>query len=424
MTESYLGIDIGTSGVRAILISGDTRVLASASSTLPASRNHHDMLCQQPEDWWHAVLDCLQKITLLHDCSGLQAIAIDGTSGTTLLTDTRNQPISPVLMYNDVRSADLLESLCSSAPHVIACNRSSALVKAVFLYQNYAPSGEYLIQQQADWIQAKFSGKPGITDWNNALKLGFDVEQLEWPDWLTAIDMGSRNLPDVLPPGERIAVISPQIARQTGLPESTRLHAGTTDSIAAFLASGASNPGEAVTSLGSTLVLKLCTRKPIISNAHGIYSHRLDQHRWLAGGASNSGGAVLKKNFTLDELVSLSEKINPDTSTGLDYYPLPSKGERFPHPDPEKVPAMQPIPDDRAIYLQAIFEGIAQIEKHGYDLLEELGGDKVLSVRSCGGGSANKVWTRMRERIVGRPFVTATQTEAAYGSALLAAGKL
>ena len=74
--------------------------------------------------------------------------------------------------------------------------------------------------------------------------------------------------------------------------------------------------------------------------------------------------------------------------------------------------------------LQAIFEGIAQIEKHGYDLLEELGGDKVLSVRSCGGGSANKVWTRMRKRIVGRPFVTATQTEAAYGSALLAAGKL
>ena len=424
MTECYLGIDVGTSGVRAILTDKDARILASATAMLPATHKQDDMLCQQPDNWWRAVLDCVQKITLLQDCSDLQGIAIDGTSGTTLLTDTRNHPISPALMYNDVRSIELLDSICTATPPVIACSRSSALVKAVYLYQHYATSKEYLIQQQADWILANFTGKPGTSDWNNALKLGFDVEQLQWPDWLTAIDMGNRLLPDVLPPGKKLAVISPQIAKQTGLPASTRLHAGTTDSIAAFLASGASKPGEAVTSLGSTLVLKLCTRKPIISNTHGIYSHRLDEHRWLAGGASNSGGAVLKKIFTVDELVSLSEKINPDTSTDLDYYPLPAKGERFPHPDPEKVSAMQPIPDDRAIYLQAIFEGIAQIEKHGYDLLEELGSDEVVSVRSCGGGAANTVWTRLRERIVGRPFVPATQTEAAYGSALLAAGKL
>ena len=382
------------------------------------------MLCQQPAEWWKAVLDCLQKITLLQDCSGLQAIAIDGTSGTTLLTDTSNQPISPALMYNDIRSVDLLHSVSTKAPPVIACSRSSALLKAVYLSRHFATSKEYLIQQQADWIMANFTGKPGISDWNNALKLGFDVEQLIWPDWLTAIDMGSRLLPDVFPPGRKLGVISPQIARKTGLPESTRLHAGTTDSIAAFLASGASKPGEAVTSLGSTLVLKLCTRKSISSNAHGIYSHRLDKHRWLVGGASNTGGAVLKKHFTLNELVSLSEKIDPDTSTGLDYYPLPARGERFPLSDPEKEPEMLPVPDDRALFLQAIFEGIAQIEKHGYDLLEKLGGDTVLSVRSCGGGSANSKWNSIRQKIVERPFLPAIETEAAYGSALLAAGKL
>lgn len=424
MTECYLGIDVGTSGVRAILTAKDARILASATAMLPATHKQDDMLCQQPHDWWQAVLDCVQKITLLQDCSGLQAIAIDGTSGTTLLTDSRNQPISPALMYNDVRSIELLDSICTAAPPVIACSQSSALVKAVFLYQHYASSNEYLIQQQADWILANFTGKPGCSDWNNALKLGFDVEQLKWPDWLTAIDMGNRLLPDVFPPGKKLAVISKQIAKQTGLPETTRLHAGTTDSIAAFLASGASKPGEAVTSLGSTLVIKLCTRKPVTSTAHGIYSHRLDKHRWLVGGASNTGGAVLKKHFTLNELVSLSEKIDPDTSTGLDYYPLPAKGERFPLSDPEKEPEMLPVPDDRALFLQAIFEGIAQIEKHGYDLLEKLGGDTVLSVRSCGGGSANSKWNSIRQKIVERPFLPAIETEAAYGSALLAAGKL
>jgi len=424
MTQSYLGIDVGTSGVRAILIDDAGQILASSSTGLAESIKYDSMLCQRPENWWQAVLDCLQQITAKFDCAGLQAIAIDGTSGTTLLTDDQNKPISPALMYNDVRPTELVKELCLQAPPGPACSQSSALAKAVWLYREIKPESAFFIQQQADWILAKFRGKPGFSDWNNALKLGFDVERVQWPDWLTAIDMGKGELPVVFPPGKKVATIAADIALQTGLPPDACLHAGTTDSIAAFLASGASLPGDAVTSLGSTLVLKLCTRKPITSNAHGIYSHRLDEQRWLAGGASNSGGAVLKSLFTDDELISLSEKMNPDQDTGLDYYPLPSIGERFPIPDAEKMPVMTPVPDSRAIYLQALFEGIAQIEKTGYDLLEKLGDESVQSVRTCGGGSVNPAWSSIRQRIVMRPFLQANQTEAAYGSALLAASRV
>lgn len=422
--DSFLGLDIGTSGVRATLISDNGQILASSSTTLPVSFSKQKMLSQQPEDWWQAVLDCLEQLSSKYNLAGLQAISIDGTSGTTLLTDVQNRPVSPVLMYNDVRPAELVKELCGIAPAVPAFSRTSALAKAVWLFQNYTPVGGYFIQQQTDWVLSQFTGSPGISDWNNALKLGFDPETLTWPEWLTAIDMGKGQFPHVLPPGMPVADISPRVARQLGLPESTRLHAGTTDSIAAFLASGAGQPGEAVTSLGSTLVLKLCTHKSINSNTHGIYSHRLDQQRWLAGGASNSGGAVLKANFSIGELLSLSEQIKPDQDTGLKYYPLPSKGERFPFPDPDKMPIMQPVPDNRSEYLQAIFEGIARIEKQGYELLEELANEPVLSVRSCGGGATNPAWTRIRQRIVDRPFLQAKQTQAAYGSALLAAGRL
>ena len=101
-----------------------------------------------------------------------------------------------------------------------------------------------------------------------------------------------------------------------------------------------------------------------------------------------------------------------------------SPQHRFPFPDPDKKPEMQPVPDNRSEYLQAIFEGIARIEKQGYDLLEELANEPVLSIRSSGGGAANPAWSRIRERIVGRPMLQAKQTEAAYGSALLAAGML
>jgi sugar (pentulose or hexulose) kinase len=424
VTESYLGIDVGTSGVRAILINDVGQILASSSTALPGSTRHDNMPCQQPQNWWQAVLNCLQKITIQFDCSGLQAIAIDGTSGTTLLTDGDNNPISPALMYNDVRPAALVNELCGHTLKGPACSRSSALAKAVWLYRDTRPSSIFYIQQQADWILARFCGKPGISDWNNALKLGFDVEHLQWPDWLTAIDIGNGKLPEVFPPGKPVATISPVIAKQADLPLTTRIYTGTTDSIAAFLASGASQAGDAVTSLGSTLVLKLCTRKPIVSNAHGIYSHRLDEHRWLAGGASNSGGAVLKAQFTENELIEFSDRMHPDQDTGLEYYPLPSAGERFPIPDAEKKPVMTPVPENRASYLQALFEGIARIEKTGYDLLEQLGNETVRSVRTCGGGAANPAWTRIRQRILDRPLEQARQTEAAYGSAILAAGKL
>ncbi len=422
--DSFLGLDIGTSGVRAILIGDTDQILASSNTALPGSFSQEGRLSQQPKDWWQAVLDCLQQLSSQQDLACLQAIAIDGTSGTTLLTDPQNKPVSPVLMYNDVRPAELVKELSRKTSTVPACSRTSALAKAVWLFQNYTPAGKYFIQQQADWVLSQFTDSPGISDWNNGLNLGFDPETLTWPDWLTEIDIGKGAFPSISPPGKPVAYISPRIAKQLGLPESTRLHAGTTDSIAAFLASGAGQPGEAVTSLGSTLVLKLCTQKSIHSNTHGIYSHRLDQQRWLAGGASNTGGAVLKANFTLDELLSLSEQINPDRYTGLNYYPLPSKGERFPFPDPEKLPLMYPVPDTRSEYLQAIFEGMARIEKQGYDLLEELTNEPVLSVRSSGSGAHNPVWNRIRQRIVDRPFLQAKQKQAAYGSALLAAGRL
>lgn len=425
MTDSYLGIDIGTSGIRAIQIDPGGQILASARATFPGSQLSDGMLCQQPDDWWRGVLNCLQQLAEKTPGLGsVQALAIDGTSGTTLLTDAQNQPLSPALMYNDVRPESLGAELTELAPGIPAGSRSSSLAKAVWLQRSETPAGEYFIQQQADWILAKFRGTPGFSDWNNALKLGFDTELLSWPDWLNTVIPANGHLPAVHRPGKTVATIAPAIARQTGLPPTTRLHAGTTDSIAAFLASGASQPGDAATSLGSTLVLKLCTQRPVTSAVYGIYSHRLDETRWLAGGASNTGGAVLKNEFSNDELNTLSAEMDTDNGTGLDYYPLPAPGERFPFPDADKQPVMTPKPANQVTYLQAIFEGIARIEKQGYDLLEELSSEKVRSVRSCGGGAANPAWTSIRQRILQRPLIDAAQTEAAYGSALLAAGKL
>jgi D-ribulokinase len=129
----------------------------------------------------------------------------------------------------------------------------------------------------------------------------------------------------------------------TGLSRNCVVSTGTTDSIAAFLAARTTEPGRAVTSLGSTLALKLVSQVRVDDARFGVYSHRLDGggRRWLVGGASNAGGAVLRQLFSDDDdqqLVALSRDIDPSVPSPLDYYPLPKRGERFPVSDPDMMP--------------------------------------------------------------------------------------
>ncbi|MGA9164318.1 MAG: FGGY-family carbohydrate kinase, partial [Thiobacillus sp.] len=216
-----------------------------------------------------------------------------------------------------------------------------------------------------------------------------------------------------------LASVSRPRARYLGIHPGCRVRAGTTDSIAAFLAAGVAHSGDAVTSLGSTLVLKLLSDTRVESTEHGVYSHWFGS-RWLAGGASNAGGAVLRQFFDDRQLAALSESIDPSVASPLDYLPLPKPGERFPVNDPTLAPRLSPRPADDAEFLHGLLESLARIEARGYGLLAGLGATPVRRVETAGGGAQNSAWTRIRQRRLGVPVNRAAHTEAAYGSALLA----
>ena len=216
-----------------------------------------------------------------------------------------------------------------------------------------------------------------------------------------------------------IGTVASEIASRLGLASDTQVIAGTTDSIAAFIATGAHKPGHGVTSLGSSLVLKLVSEHNIVSTQHGVYSHRLGR-LWLAGGASNSGGAVLSSFFNREQLRDLSTQIQPDQECSLNYYPLLRPGERFPINDAHYLPRLTPRPKTDIEFLHGLLLGIARIEKQGYDLLHALGAPAVQHIDSAGGGSTNLAWQRLRQKIIGVPVRQAQHSDAAYGSALLA----
>ncbi|WP_292212355.1 FGGY-family carbohydrate kinase, partial [Mesorhizobium sp.] len=411
MTPLVVGIDIGTSGARAVAMRQDFSIAGQSAVRL-------DKFGQNPRDpsaWWQAVQAALTELLSGVDRAAIRAIAIDGTSGTLLPVDADGRPLAEPLMYNDkVDDGDILAAIARAAPEASAAHGATSGLAKALRYQHLP--GIAAVLHQADWIAGNLSGCFDVSDENNALKTGYDVEARCWPDWIAATGMRMDLLPDVVEPGDVTGTLTAAAAALFGLPRDVVVVAGTTDGCASFLATGATAAGDGVTALGSSLTIKILSDRPISAPRFGIYSHRLGD-TWLAGGASNSGGKVLAQHFPLARIIELSAMIDPTTETGLDYYPLGTAGERFPIADPALPPRLTPRPADDADYLKAMFEGMAAIEALGYGRLAELGAPALTSIRSVGGGAANPVWSAIRQRKLGVAFLPALSDEAAAGTA-------
>ncbi|NJL01615.1 MAG: FGGY-family carbohydrate kinase [Spirulinaceae cyanobacterium SM2_1_0] len=413
----WLGIDFGTSGARAIAIDANGEPQATVNQAWVTSGRPEPLT----QLWRDALYELLAQLPRSLR-QNLRAIAIDGTSATVLLCDHTGQPLSTPLLYNDGRGAAALADWRSDLPaSSVARSATGSLAKLLWFQQQPEAKQAAHFLHQSDWLAYHLHGQLGISDYHNALKLGYDVERLCYPDWLLASLPATTRawLPRILAPGAVVAPVTAAIAAQFALPATCQVCTGTTDSIAAFLASGTTTPGTAVTSLGSTLVLKLLSRVRVEDASAGIYSHRLGD-LWLTGGASNSGGAVLQHFFDPAELVSLSQQIDPTQASPLSYYPLLRPGDRFPVNDPELLPQLEPRPDDPAAFLHGLLESMARLEAQGYARLQALGATPLCQVYTAGGGAQNPQWMAIRQRHLGVPVAISPQTQAAYGSALLA----
>ncbi len=412
----YLGIDFGTSGARACVIAPGGQIEDMARLDFGRLPDH-----EAAASWREAMLTLIAQIPLGMR-RRLAGLAIDGTSASVLACDEALNPTYPPLAYNDARAVEeaALIRRTAGGEHPAAA-ATSGLAKVLWLKKHLGPGigkpGARLYLNQADWLSAQLSGNP-VSDYHNALKMGLDLETGQWPAWVDYL-ADVNYLPVPVKPGQTLGLVTRTRSRELGINPDCLVHAGTTDSIAAFLAAGVSRPGEAVTSLGSTLVLKLLSETRVDAGEFGVYSHWFGS-QWLAGGASNAGGAVLRQHFSDDELSALSREIDPNKATGLDYYPLPGTGERFPYNDPQRPPRLEPRPDNRAGFLHGMLEGLARIEAMGYAKLAELGATPLLAVVSAGGGAKNAAYSRIRARLLNVPVTQAVEHQACYGSARLA----
>lgn len=411
-----IGIDLGTSGCRVIAIDQHRQIVASHQQAITETGVEQD-----PKTHWHAVKQVLSHV--IKQCDGLtiKAIAVDATSGSVMMTNQYGRPVTPLLMYHDNRSIEQSNEIDQYAPPQSGAHGPTSGLAKLCYFQQQALQAESLLVHQADWINFNLGAPLGITDENNALKTGYDPVERCWPEWLAQVT-NTKYLPEVVPVGKKIGQLSKDLCQQFQLANQPDIIAGTTDSIAALIATGINQAGQAVTSLGSTLVVKLISDHPVFIAEQGIYSHRL-ANLWLVGGASNTGGAVLRHFFNDQTLEQLSNQINIEAPT-FDYYPLLTVGERFPVNDPTLKPRLTPRPDSDVTFCHSLLQSMANIEQLAYQGLEAAGTNPVTAVYTVGGGSKNTVWQTIRQQTLKIPVLLPQYTQAAYGSALIAQGHI
>lgn len=427
-----IGLDLGTSGARAVAASPEGVVLASATHITPAPFMDENGVSEQVADGWKvagfaALAKCI-RILREHGValSGLAALCVDGTSGSIVFLDENNRPLYPGLMHNDTRAAEeanelnqLLEAHCREVGYRF--NPSFALPKILWFkrHKRLLFSKVRRVAHQADYMVGELVGRYDLSDPANALKTGFNLVRQDWPEELDKL--GVRELlPSVRPSGEVIGEVLPEVAEEMGIPRQARVVAGLTDSNASFLATGASLPGEFSVSLGTTLAFKGLWTDLVHDSSGAVYCHRHPNGHWLPGGASNVGGACLKFFFPDQDLGILDTEALARFPTEVACYPLVEVGERFPFVSTSADGYYQQPGDEIDQYL-SLLQGVAFVEKWCFAKFRELGIEVRGPVYSTGGGARSDTWSQVRANILQIPVARCSSTDSAFGAAVLAA---
>ncbi|HEY8971653.1 MAG TPA: FGGY-family carbohydrate kinase [Puia sp.] len=431
METYFIGIDIGTQGARVVMMDAVGELVGSREEAFPLSASSREE--QSPQQWWEVCSSLLRKLVedvrRTIDVRQVRAVAVTSTSGTVIPLDERHEPLYPAIMYSDPRSAEA-GARCKAAAlrwhpgGYSGFNASSGLSKMVWFVEQF-PEKARLIGgwvHAADYITGKLCGRWGVTDYTNALKSGFDVRERIWPAYIyEQLPLRREWLPEVLPSGEPIGVLRGDLAASLGLGVDVQVVTGMTDGCASQVASGAVNVGDWNTTIGTTMVVKGVTGKELIDAGDRLYSHRHPEGYWMPGGASNTGGDWVSRDFNGD-LAALNRRAAELMPTGRIAWPLLQEGERFPFIAPQ-ARGFAPSGLSEAELFTANMEGVAYVERYAYDLIRRLSGEEVKAVFTAGGGSQSEPWLLIRSSVLNLPIYKMKHVSGAVGAAILAASR-
>ncbi len=426
--DVWIGLDLGTQSVRALAVTLAGKVRGVGTHPLTSHRDgpRHQ---QDPEDWWQAIATAATQATRTVPPAAVRGVAVDATSGTVMLADDHGRPLTPALMYDDTRATGESARVNESGESVwtdLGYRRmqpSWALPKVLWLIEHYPDVlANARLAHQSDLINQRLCGCRVPTDLSNALKTGADLIRERWPIALfETLGVPAHLLPGLVRPGTPIGSVCAAASEVTGIPPGTPVIAGATDGCAAQLGAGALRTGSWNSVLGTTLVLKGVSKNLIRDPLGVVYSHKAPNGDWLPGGASSTGAGVVSRDFAGRDLDALNQVASTREPAEVLSYPLVSTGERFPFVAPDAHGFVLGEPRHEADLFASVLQGVAFIERLGFDYLDLLGAPVCGEIILTGGATRSRYWCQLRADILGRPVTLPENAEPALGMAVLAA---
>jgi xylulokinase len=437
----FMGVDVSTTGVKALLIDPRGNVVGSATTEQPLSTPQPLWSEQDPADWWKGTQNSIQ--TLLRetgiDAGQVEAVGMTGQMHGLTLLDGNGAVLRPAILWNDQRTG----AQCDEIRHrlgkarLIQLTGNDALTgftapKILWVQENepevFKRTRHILLPK--DYVRWLMTGDFAVDRADGAGTLLFDIQTRDWsPEMLQALNIPLEWLPKTYEGPEITGRVTAEAARLTGLKAGTPVIAGGGDNAAMAVGVGAVKAGVVALTLGTSGVVFATTEQAFIEPEGRMHAfcHSVPGRWHLMGVMLSAAGSLRWYRDTFapgmgyDDLLKPAEQA-PMGSEGLLFLPYLT-GERTPHPDPLARGAFVGLTLRHGMghMTRAVLEGVAFGLRDSFELLKIAGLSRIDQVRITGGGARSAFWRQILADTFNSELVTVKSTEgAAYGAAILA----
>jgi len=436
-----LGIDVSTTGVKALLIDEGGRVTGAASTPLSLSTPRPLWSEQDPAAWWRGTMTSVRQVLQDGDLSGedVVAVGLTGQMHGLALLDGRGQVLRPAILWNDQRTGSQCDEIRRrlGKSRLIELTGNDALAgftapKVLWVREHepevFARADHILLPK--DYVRFRLTGEYATDKAGAAGTLLLDVGTRDWSaEVLEALDIPAPWLPATHEGPEVAGRISAEAAELTGLKAGTPVVGGGGDQAAQAVGVGVVRPGTVALTLGTSGVVFATTGEPFVEPEGRLHAfcHAVPGRWHLMGVMLSAAGSLrwyrdtFASGVDYDALLAPAAEVAPG-SEGLLFLPYLT-GERTPHPDPLARGAFvgltvrHSMPD----LTRAVLEGVAFGLRDSFELIKAAGLAQIDQVRVSGGGAKSALWRQILADVLDVELVTVNTTEgAAYGAALLA----
>ena len=433
----FLGIDLGTSELKVLLLDEQHRIVATSGVQLTLQRPQPLWSEQHPAEWWAALDSALQRLAAQHAAAmaAVQAIGLAGQMHGAVLLDAAGKVLRPAILWNDGRSGDACAALQAAVPHLHEITGNLAMpgftAPKLWWLRQHEPALFNRVRSvllPKDWLRFGLTGEK-VSEMSDASgTLWLDVGQRRWsPDVLAACGLGVEHMPHLVEGSDVSGQLLPTLAARWGLPPGIPVAGGGGDNAASAVGIGAVRAGQGFVSLGTSGVIFLTSDRfrPNPASAMHAFCHALP-NTWHQMSVMLSAASALRwvrELLGLPSEEALLQRVAALTPAQQAAAPTYLSGERTPHNNPHAQGVLFGLSGqhDAASLGYAVIEGVAFGLRDGWASMNT-GPAEVAQLSLVGGGARSALWAQLIASTLGVPLVTHEGGEAggALGAARLA----